>query len=382
MQYKYPLAKPLVGMPEKKNLVQCISEGWISKGEFVDAFEDAMACLCNRNHAVSTSSGTTALHLALEAFGLSGYKIIVPTLTYVASVNSILQAGATPVFVDSRESDWQMDIEEVMEKALSEAVGAIMAVHLYGAPCDIRKLESFCEEYNIFLIEDAAEALGSKVDGFPVGSFGDVSCFSFYGNKNITTGEGGMALTDDKDLASMMRHLKNHATCRKPGAIKNYYHDELGYNYRMSELNAAVGFAQLGRLDYILKKKEEICNLYTDTIFKLIASGQLKEVIKTWKLRGRGVKAGRWLYSLVLETKELRDGLIVHLENQLVESRPFFEPCDTFEHVGGNKDTIDFPVAYDLSQRGINLPTYPQMTDDDVKFISGQVIEFLRHNVI
>ena len=387
MRYEYPLAKPVLGMPEKQNLVQCISDGWVSGGSFVSEFEDCMADLLGRRFACSTSSGTAALHLALEALGIGkGDLVIVPTLTYVASVNAILQCGATPLFVDSRESDWQMDEEKVVEAFKKHhydpyPIRAILAVHLYGAPCNISFLEKFCHENETFLIEDAAEALGSGVDGKPVGSFGDVSIFSFYGNKNITTGEGGMALTDDEALHDMMSHLKNHATCRMGGEVKNYYHDTLGYNYRMSNLNAAVGCAQVDRLDDTLKRKAEICELYTKTIFRPVAQGRLREVVKTWKLRGRGVKAGRWLYSLVLETQELRDGLISHLENQLVETRPFFEPCDTFDHLEGCSLNMSFPVACDLSRRGINLPTYVQMTDDDVKFISNEVILFLLQNV-
>ncbi len=379
MQYKYPLAKPLVGMPEKENLVNCISEGWLSKGDYIDAFEDAMACLCNREHAVSTSSGTTALHLALEAFGIKGYKVIVPTLTYVASVNSILQAGATPVFVDSRESDWQMDVEEVMEKALSENVGAIMAVHLYGAPCDIKRLELFCEDYNIFLIEDAAEALGSEADGRPVGSFGNVSIFSFYGNKNITTGEGGMALTNDNDLAYTMRHLKNHATLKG----KKYKHDELGYNYRFSNLQAAVGFAQMGRLEDILAQKQRIFDLYTKTIFlKFNETGSvLRNELKTWRLRGRGAKPGLWLYSLIAKSEELRDGLMAYLCEKGIETRPFFSPVHTMEYIEDGDNAPCFPVAEELSRKGFNLPSYPSLTNEDVKFISSSVLEYLLNNV-
>ena len=378
---RYPLAKPVLGMPEKENLVKCITEGWVSKGSFVDDFEEHMALICHRDYACSTSSGTSALHLTLEALGIGkGDLVIVPTLTYIATVNSILQCGATPVFVDSRESDWQMDEEKVVEVFKLRhndpyRVRAVLAVHLYGAPCNVSFLEKFCHENKIFLIEDCAEALGSSFDGEPVGSFGDASCFSFYGNKNITTGEGGMVLCDDGALWTELHHMKNHSAVFGEG----YSHDKMGYNYRMSNLQAAVGCAQLDRLDDILKRKEEICNLYTSKIFSPIALGEIKRGwLGTWRLRGREVGAGRWLYSLACKNEYFRNSLIRYLEGNSIESRPFFSPCHLQGHIG---DLTVYPVAESLSKRGINLPTYVQMTDEDVKFIAGKVVEFLRNNV-
>lgn len=381
---RYPLAKPVLGMPEKENLVKCITEGWVSKGSFVDDFENHMALICHRDYACSTSSGTTALHLVLEALGIGkGDMVIVPTLTYIATVNAILQCGATPIFVDSRESDWQMDEENVVEafdfhhNDSDPRVKAVLAVHLYGAPCDVSFLEKFCHENDIFLIEDCAEALGSSVDGAPVGSFGKASCFSFYGNKNITTGEGGMVLCDDGLLWSELQHMKNQSTLFEEG----YSHDKMGYNYRMSNLQAAVGCAQLGRLDDILKRKEEIRNLYTATIFRAIAAGEIRSGwLETWRLRRRGMDAGGWLYSLVCKNEYFRNSLIRYLEGSSIETRPFFSPCHLMGYIGG-PSMADFPVAEDLSRRGILLPTYVDMTDEDVKFIAGKVVEFLRQNV-
>lgn len=392
MQYKYPLAKPVLGMPEKENLVKCITDGWVSAGSFVTDFENRMALACDRKYACSTSSGTSALHLALAALGVGrGDLVIVPTLTYIACANAILYCGAVPIFCESRESDWQMDMENVSEIVKFHAkvssnklvrqgeIKAIIAVHLYGAPCSIDELGKFCRPRGILLIEDAAQALGSELNGRPVGSFGDVSCFSFYGNKNITTGEGGVCLTDNEKIAYELKHLKNHATISND-ETREYFHNDLGYNYRMSNLQAAVGCAQLDRLDSILGRKQEICELYTSTIFRPIASGEFPEIVKTWKLKGRGVKAGRWLYSLVLDTWELREGLIKFLAENGIESRPFFGPCHSMSHFN-SPSMVDFPVAEILADRGINLPTYVQMTDDDVKYISEQVIDYLRHNV-
>ena len=344
-------------------------------------FEQGLAKLCNRKHVTATSSGTTALHLALAALGVGkGDRVIVPTLTYIACANAIRYCGAVPIFCDSRKSDWQMDVDHVSKLVnLYENIKAIIAVHLYGAPCDISFLEKFCYERKIHLIEDAAQAIGSAVDDRPVGSFGDVSCFSFYGNKNITTGEGGACLTDDKNIAYKLGHLKNHATVKNE-ETRESFHDDLGYNYRMSNLQAAVGCAQLGKLESILDRKEEICKIYTATIFKPMAAGEFPYRIRTWSLKGRGVKPGRWLYSLVLSTWELREGLMNFLAENGIESRPFFGLCHTMANLNGPNIT-DLPVAEELADTGINLPTYVQMTDEDVKFISGKVVEFLRNNV-
>ena len=376
MGYIIPLAKPVMGMQEKENLVKCITDGWVSAGNFVTDFEDQMSLYCHREYACATSSGTTALHLALEALGVGkGDLVVVQTLTYIATVNAILQCGAIPIFVDSRGSDWQMDEEKVEAIIKARDVKAVVAVHLYGAPCDIATIEWMCEANNVRLIEDCAQALGSAVNGRPVGSFGDASCFSFYGNKNITTGEGGMVLCDDAALWTELNHMKSHSTVFGEG----YSHDKMGYNYKMSNLQAAVGCAQMGRLDGILERKEEICNLYTKTIFEPVAKGEFgRGRIGSWRLRERGVHAGRWMYSLVLETKKLRNGLIKHLETKGIESRPFFSPCHLAGHIS---DLTLFPVAEDLSRRGINLPTYPEMTDLSVKFVSNEIIQFLRENV-
>ncbi len=376
MGYIVPLAKPVMGMPEKENLVKCITDGWVSAGNFVADFEDQMAGYCHRDFACSTSSGTTALHLALEALGVGkGDLVIVPTLTYIATINAVLQCGAIPIFVDSRESDWQMDEKAVSAAIFARDIKAVVAVHLYGAPCDISEIEWACESNNVRLIEDCAQALGSAVDGRPVGSFGDASCFSFYGNKNITTGEGGMVLCDDAALWTELNHIKSHSTVYSKG----YSHDKMGYNYRMSNLQAAVGCAQMERLDGILERKQEICSLYTSTIFKPVAEGEFgRGRIGTWRLRGRGVHAGRWLYSLVVQSEGLRDGLIEHLKAKGIESRPFFSPCHLMPHVG---EYAIYPVSENLSKRGLNLPTYPEMTDLSVKFVSNEIIQFLRHNV-
>lgn len=378
MEIKYPLAKPVLGMQEKINLNKCIDDGWVSGGRFVPLFESKLSVFCKREYGCSTSSGTTALHLALLACGVGpGDRVIVPTLTYIATVNAILQCGAVPVFCDSRPSDWQIDEVEVANRIQEGNIKAALIVHLYGVPCDIAFIEEVCKASGVILIEDVAEALGGSVGGRSLGSFGDASCFSFYGNKTLTTGEGGMVLCDNSGIKNRVNHLKNHATVKGKG----YVHDRLGYNYRLSNLHAAVGCSQIDRLDSILKRKEEICNLYTKTIFREfnMAGYALSGGVATHRIRRRGIRSGYWLYSLVADSGSLRDGLMNHLAEEKIETRPFFTPCHSMDYMPPT--TESFPVATDLSDRGFNLPTYPELTDDDVKYISEQVLVFLRNNV-
>ena len=239
---KYPLAKPLLGDLEKDNLTACIDEGWVSSGRFIGEFEGRMSKLCGREFGCATSSGTTALHLALEACDIGpGSKVLVPTLTYIATVNTILQCGAEPIFIDSGLLDCKINSLHVTNRIEEGDVDALLAVHLYSVPCNIVFFEELCADREIILIEDVAEALGGSVGGRPLGSFGSASCFSFYGNKTITTGEGGMVLCDDHTILSNLKHLKNQATIKSG----EYEHNRIGYNYRMSNLNAAVGCAQL-----------------------------------------------------------------------------------------------------------------------------------------
>lgn len=373
MKILYPLAQPSLSMAEKKNLSACVDEGWVSGGRFLGEFESGMMKLCRRAFGCATTSGTTALHLTLVACGIGpGNKVLVPTLSYIAVTNSVLQCGAEPVFIDSRLTDWQINDSHVANRIMEGDIDAVIAVHTYGVACNILFLEDLCRDRGVILIEDAAEALGGSFGGRSLGSFGKASCFSFYGNKTITTGEGGMVLCDDKELNEKVKHLRSHATV-KGG---NYIHDRIGFNYRMSNLHAAVGCAQLERLDKFLKRKKEIYNLYDKQIFS-----KLKGVVSTYRLSRKDITVGYWLYSFTVVSEKLRDGLIRHLYKNGIEAKPFFKPAHTMEYVNNVGDACNYPVAQNLSERGINLPTYVSMTDKDVRFISSRVIDFLTNSV-
>ena len=224
-----PVYQPSLTGNEKKYVNECLDTSWISaKGKFVEQFETAFSKYIGADHAITVANGTVALHLALIALGIGrGDEVIVPTLTYVASVNAIAYTEATPVFVDSLKSNWQVDPDDI-ERKITEKTKAIMVVHLYGHPCDMERIMAIAKKHDLFVVEDCAEGFGSYFAGQHVGTFGDISTFSFYGNKTITTGEGGMVVTNDETLYARASHLKDQGMAK----FRQYWHDVIGYNYR------------------------------------------------------------------------------------------------------------------------------------------------------
>mgnify|MGYP000636360975 FL=1 len=261
--YKIPVYQPSLTGNEKKYVNDCLDSNWISsKGKYVSLFEKEFANYLHVDYATGVCNGTVALHLALIALGIgTGDEVIVPTLTYIASVNAIAYTGARPVFVDSLPDTWQIDPQEV-RRSITPQTKAIMAVHLYGHPCEMSVLKEIADEHRLFLIEDCAEAIGSKYQGRHVGTFGDVATFSFYGNKTITTGEGGMVITNDQTIFERAVHFKGQGLAK----YRQYWHDVIGYNYRMTNICAAIGLAQLERIDDILSKKCRIAELYQELL--------------------------------------------------------------------------------------------------------------------
>ncbi|EFG9803382.1 GDP-perosamine synthase RfbE/PerA, partial [Escherichia coli] len=241
-----PVYQPSLTGKEKEYVNECLDSTWISsKGNYIQKFENKFAEQNHVQYATTVSNGTVALHLALLALGISeGDEVIVPTLTYIASVNAIKYTGATPIFVDSDNETWQMSVSDIEQK-ITNKTKAIMCVHLYGHPCDMEQIVELAKSRNLFVIEDCAEAFGSKYKGKYVGTFGDISTFSFFGNKTITTGEGGMVVTNDKTLYDRCLHFKGQGLA----VHRQYWHDVIGYNYRMTNICAAIGLAQLEQAD-------------------------------------------------------------------------------------------------------------------------------------
>ena len=356
-----PVYQPHFTGREKEYVNQCLDSTWISsKGEFIGRFEHAFADYIGAAQATSVCNGTVAIHLALEALGIGpGDEVIVPTLTYIASVNTIIQTGATPVFVDSLEATWQIDPEDVRRK-ITEKTKAVMAVHLYGLPCEMNALTSICKEHGLQLIEDCAEAFGTLYRGQHVGTFGDVATFSFFGNKTITTGEGGMVVAKDKSVLEKAFHLKNQGVSQ----TREYWHDMVAYNYRMTNICAAIGLAQLEEADAILARKRQIAGWYRGGLsgLPLKIHDEMPETVHSF-----------WMCSIAVNDVGQRQALRDRLKNAGIETRPLFYPSHTMPHCATGQS---FPVAESLSAKGINLPSYPDLTEPQVASICGEIRRF------
>jgi perosamine synthetase len=349
-----PVYEPYLIGNEKKYVNQCLDSNWISsKGEFINKFETKFASYIKVKHATTVSNGTVALHLALMALSIrKGDEVILPTLSYVASANSVKYVGAKPVFVDSEKDSWNIDPKKI-EARITSKTKAIMAVHLYGAICNVKELKKICEKNNLYLIEDVAEGFGTKYNNKYAGTFGDVSTFSFYGNKTITTGEGGMVVSNDKKVIEKVKYLKNQAVSN----TKEYWHDDVGYNYRMTNICAAIGLAQLENADLIIKKKIQISCWYKKFLTDSNVNFQKESTNSLHSF---------WMISIIVENKKLRDEIRQELKNNNIETRPLFPPMHTLPMY---LEDNSYQIAESLSERGINLPSYPGLNIDQVSRI-------------
>lgn len=361
-----PVAKPSLGEEELKNVIEAVKDGWISsKGKFIEEFEKKFAEYCGVKYGIATSNGTAALHLALTTLGIKkGDEVIVPDLTFVATANTVIYCNAKPVFVDSDPEYWCIDPKKIEEK-ITKRTKAIIPVHLYGHPCDMDAILDIAEDHNLYIVEDAAEAHGAEYKGKKVGSFGVISCFSFYGNKIITTGEGGICLTNNRKLAEKMRTLRDHGM----DSQRRYWYDVIGFNYRMTNLQAAVGVAQLERLDEFIGEKREIARWYKKELKEL----EEKELIKLhpemyW------AKCVYWMYCILIKDKFgiHRDNLIDRLEKKRIETRPFFYPVHIMPPYKNNER---FPVAEEMSRKGINLPSGVGLAKEDIRKVVNAINE-------
>ncbi|MBL8330483.1 MAG: aminotransferase class I/II-fold pyridoxal phosphate-dependent enzyme [Rubrivivax sp.] len=359
-----PLYQPDLTGNEKAYLNECIDTSWVSwRGRFVTEFENRFAQRAGTVNAISVCNGTLALHLALLALGIGPEdEVIVPTLTYVASANVVMYCGATPVFVDSDRDTWQVDPEDI-RRHITPRTRAIMPVHLYGQACEMDAIMAIAREHRLFVIEDCAEALGTLYRGRHVGSFGDISGFSFFGNKTITTGEGGMVVTDDQTLAQRSRHFRGQGLADH----REYWHDVVGYNYRMTNVAAAIGLAQLERMDSFLAAKRRLAALYRRELagLPLRFQGELPHT-----------EHSHWMVSVVVDKPADRDPLRAHLAAAGIETRPLFYPVHTMPMYA--KTYRRHPVAEDLAWRGVNLPSWPGLSDDALARICDSVRGYFR----
>jgi len=358
---RIPLYKPDLSGNEKQYVCECIDTGWISwRGQFVERFEQAFADFLGVPYCTSVSNGTAGLQAALAALGIGpGDDVIVPTLTYIASANAVRAVGAVPVFADSLSDTWLIDPEDVRSK-ITDRTRGIMPVHLYGAVCRMDELVALARERGLFLIEDCAEALGSKYAGKYAGSFGDAAAFSFYGNKTISTGEGGMVATASEDVHRRAATYKNQGVSQR----REYWHESLGYNFRMTNLCAAVGLAQLERAEEFLARKRQIAAWYRELLGGSIEmQPEEPRVHHTY-----------WLVSVLLPEAKLVDPVRAGLREEGIETRPVFPPVHALPIYSETAQSL--PHAEDIAARGISLPSYPGLTRDEVELIAATIRRF------
>ena len=366
-----PVNEPLLDGNEKKYLAECIDTGWISsEGPFVQRFEQEFAARMGRKHGIAVCNGTAALDAAVDALDIGpGDEVILPAFTIISCINQIVRSGAIPVLVDSDPISWNMDVNQI-ESRITPRTRAIMVVHIFGLPVDMDPVLELAARYGLKLIEDAAEMQGQDYRGHPCGSFGDLSTFSFYPNKHVTTGEGGMILTDDDQLAETCRGLRN--LCFQPH--KRFVHERLGWNLRMTNLQAALGVAQLERLDEFVARKRAMGAQYND--FLEGVSG-----IQLPLPRTDFAENIYWVYGVLLDDSIgfRADDAIRRLSEKGIGCRPFFCPMNLQPVLRrmGFFDGESYPGAERMYQQGFYLPSGMALTDEKIERVANAVREML-----
>jgi perosamine synthetase len=359
---RIPVAQPLLDGREAEYVRECLETGWISSnGRFITAFEDAFASYCGVKHAVAVSNGTTALHLALVALDLrADEEVVVPALTYIASANAVSYCQARPVFADSAGPAFNLD-PQAIEDRITPRTRGIMPVHLYGHPVDMDPVNDIARRHGLFVIEDAAEAIGATYKRRRTGGLGDVGIFSFFGNKIITTGEGGMVTTNDDSLAARLRLYRSQGM----DPTRRYWFPVIGYNYRMTNIAAAIGLGQLERIESHLETRRRVAEGY-DLRLARLGDKLVLPTVEPWATHAY------WMYTVLLrqpgsddDVRKKRDAVIDALDHEGIETRPLFYPMTLMppyqEPVQG-----PFPNAEAMSARGINLPTHAGLSDLDM----------------
>lgn len=355
-----PVAEPWIGERELEFITDAVERGWISpKGNYVDEFEDTFADFVGTDYAFATSTGTSALHLSLAAAGVGpGDEVLVPDLTWIACANVVEYVGAEPVFVDVLSETFTIDPEAV-EAAITPDTAAVMPVHLYGFPCHMDWLLDIADSHDLFVVEDAAEAHGTGYDGRQVGSMGTVGCFSFYGNKILTTGQGGMITTDDPEIADRVQLLRRDGMSQ----TRKYYHETIGYNYRLTNMQAAVGVAQVERADEIIKEKRRVARTYR---------AKLEDLPVRFQIEPDHATPTYWMNTPIFRDRDERDDILDALARADVETRPFFYPLhDQPPYREGYRGSPSTSV--DLYNRGVNLPSGPRLTESEIKMVCDVV---------
>jgi len=364
-----PVNEPLLRGNEKRYLTECIDTGWISsEGPFIKQFEEKFAKKMGRNHGIAVSNGTTALDAAIEALGIGeGDEVIMPSFTIISCIGQIVRSGAIPVLVDSDPLTWNMDVNQIAPKITSRTK-AIMIVHIFGLPVDLDPVLDLARQHGLKVLEDAAQMHGQTYKGLPCGSFGDVSTFSFYPNKHITTGEGGMIVTNDEQIAEDCRSLRN--LCFQ--SQKRFVHERLGWNMRMTNMQAALGVAQLEQLDEFVSRKRRMGARYTELLGSLpgvqLPLGQTDYAENIY-----------WVYGIILDDDiDLTvEEVMKRLSEMGIGSRPFFYPMHlqpVLKNMGLFKDE-SLPVSERLYQRGFYIPSGMALTEAKMDVVAESIIK-------
>ena len=355
---------PSIAETEIAHVTDAVRSGWVSSiGPYIQEFETSFAKYCGTRYALTVSNGTTGLHLALRALGIkAGDKVIIPDLTFIATANAVNYTGATPVIVDI-EPDTLCMCPRALERAITPRTRAIIPVHLYGHPADMDAINDIAARHDLIVIEDAAEAHGAEYKGRKTGSLGHCGVFSFYGNKIITSGEGGMLTTDDEQVWAAAKLLRDHAM----SPTKRYWHEEIGYNYRMTNLQAALGVAQLKRIDDFISRRNEIVGWYRKRLGHI--NGLRLNHRSPW------AKTACWMLCFELPglNEQTRAAFMASLRERGIDSRPYFYPVSDMPMYA----TAATPVAHRISQTGLNLPLFHDLTEENVDYICSVVTELL-----
>ncbi len=359
-----PVCIPTLGKKELEYVQDCVKTNWISsQGGYIKKFEEGFSSYCGAKYGISCTSGTTALHLALESLGIGfGDEAIIPNFTMIATSYAVIYTGARPVLVDSEPYTWNIDTEKIEEK-ISKRTRAIMPVHIYGHPCDMDKINKLARDYNLYVIEDAAEAHGAEYKEKKVGNLSDIGCFSFYANKIITTGEGGMLVTNDEKIAKRAKVLREHGF-----GEPRFVHSVIGFNYLMTNMQAAIGLAQLENIENLVQARINNANLYNKYLSKI-------EGIKT-PPKSDWAKNVYWMYGILIDNKfgVKKEDIMKKLYEKGVDTRNFFVPMHK-QPIYQNKDPRfpdtrgNYPVSDELSSKGFYLPSSSSLKKEEIKYI-------------
>ena len=364
------ICEPLMKGNELKYVTEAMETNWISsQGRFVNEFEEKFSKFCDVKHGISTTNGTSALHLALHTLGLKpGDEVIVPSFTMIAGANTVTYTGAKPVFVDVEKETWTLDPSKIEEK-ITRSTKAIMAVHLYGHPAEMDWINDIADDYGLWVIEDAAESHGALFKGRKTGSLGNIATFSFFANKIITTGEGGMIVTNNEELNEKARYYRSQCFLKR----KRFWHKDLGFNYNMPNLQAAIGVAQMEYADELVTLRRQNSLIYN----KLLT--EISETLHGLVLppERKYVKNVYWMYSILVE-KDFninRDELRIALSREGIDTRRFFYPLHKQPIYRNPNDLGQYPISEALSETGVNLPSSSGLKDETIEFVVRKIAE-------